>query len=414
MILMGILGVTELLFVCGPMSYTVDNLWRTLLYLLLNNVFLVLGYRFYMSSLRSTCIKSVERSICSMSILKGIILVSVLCMPIRINVLWNINPFSLPAIVDHVISSVVDPGSVYHSKLEFKTDVWTYVNMFVNIFVYISLASGVYYWGKMGKGWKTIIAILVFLEIILPLGQGVRKGVLDIMLLVFFISVAAYPNLLIKKKRCVKLLLITCITCSLFLAYFIFSNMSRGSIDDINALVVNNSAFSSVKDVYKKISPLLIVTLCSVQSYACQGYYALALALPMPYKFCYFLGSSWFGINLSHRIGIEVFDKTYVARLEEFGVDSTINWHSIYTWLANDVSFVFVPLIMFLIGFFLAKTWNDTICNKSIFAPPIFFFFTVMVFYSFANNQVFSFMFIPFIITFVLWNVDRKRKICLK
>lgn len=412
--LVGFLCFTELFFVLGPMSYEVDNLFGTFLYLLLNNVCLVLGYRYYMSSLKKECVRHTERDNHNIRILKYIIVISSLCIPIRMNVLWNVNPFSIAAVVDHVMASVFNPGDVYKAKLAYESGFLTYVNMFVNLFVYISLAAGIYYFGKMSKGWKVMIGILIFMELIFPIGQGVRKGIMDTLLLVFFVGIAAYPNLILRKKQRRRLLWIGVTACCMFIFYFVFSNMSRNGVDDATVLTEGNNIYASVREGYRSLPPLLIVALCSIQGYACQGYYALSLALSMPYRFCYFLGSSWFGVNLSHRYGIEIFDRTYIARLEAYGIDSTINWHSLYTWLANDVSFFIVPLLISLMGFFLAKTWNDTICNRSLFAPPAFFFFVIMVFYAFANNQVFSFMFIPFIITFVLWEIDRKHLICLK
>ena len=412
---MGLLIFTELLFAFGPQIYRTDNIPMTIAYLFLNNLALIYGYYFYLRSVeKKVIIRKDTRDSHNIRLIKSLLILTILFTPIRIKALWDINPFNIIGVLHHIIQALFSPGEVYETKLEFQSSLITYVNMFINIIVYISLSSGLFYYKHLDKKWKYTIIFLLLIEILLPLGQGVRKGILDTILLVFFLAVASNPKIILNKQIRRRLYIYAGFASFAFLAYFIFSNMSRYGIEDLEILTQGTNMYSNVKAFYRNLNPIILVSLCSIQGYACQGYYALSLALQMPYEFCYFLGSSWFGINLSHRIGIDVFSNTYIYRLSSKGIDPTINWHSIYTWLADDLTFVLVPFFIFLIGYFFAKAWDDTLNNRSVFAPPTFFFFSIMVFYSFANNQVFSLMFIPFVTTFILWLVDRKKIICLK
>lgn len=412
---MGLLLFTELLFVIGPITYRTDNTLGAVLYLLLNNLFLIGGYMFYLKGITNEPLtRRIDRTKHNLKIIKYTLIIVLICTPLRIKVMWDINPMNIPGIIQHIIKAIFFPGEVYETKLEFVSSVLTYINMFVNIYVYIGLASGLYYYKKLTKGWRIVLILLLIFEILLPLGQGVRKGILDTLLLVFFIVIASNPKIILNKKIKRRVFILAGLGATAFLAYFVFSNMSRYGIEDMEVLTQGKNMYSNVKPFYRHLPTVLLVSICAIQGYACQGYYALSLALKMPYEFCYFIGSSWFGINLSHRLGINAFPNTYIARLEPKGIDPTINWHSIYTWLANDMTFYLVPFFIFLIGYFFAKSWDDTLRNRSVFAPPVFFFFSVMVFYAFANNQVFSLMFIPFITIFILWTIDRKKIICLK
>lgn len=76
---------------------------------------------------------------------------------------------------------------------------------------------------------------------------------------------------------------------------------------------------------------------------------------------------------------------------EYYGIDMYINWHSAYLWIANDVTFIFVPLIVFIIGLYFGRVWKDALFGHNPWAYPVLGYMIVEVFYFFANNQVPSF-----------------------
>ena len=87
-------------------------------------------------------------------------------------------------------------------------------------------------------------------------------------------------------------------------------------------------------------------------SYLTQGYYALSMALDEPFVPCYGIGNSYFFTGLSRRFlgPTTISDRTYPARLETYGWDRFGKWHTFYTWVASDVSFPGVLLVMVLVG----------------------------------------------------------------
>ena len=92
---------------------------------------------------------------------------------------------------------------------------------------------------------------------------------------------------------------------------------------------------------------------------------------------------------------------TYQAKLEKFGWDSNKQWHTMFTWLANDVSFYGVTLVMFFIGLLFSAMFKDAIINGNFLAKISMFYFILMILFMPCNNQIgqrkdtlFSFVFV--------------------
>jgi hypothetical protein len=66
-------------------------------------------------------------------------------------------------------------------------------------------------------------------------------------------------------------------------------------------------------------------------------------------------------------------------------------WHSIYPWLASDVTFPGTLLLMFFIGGLFAKIWQDILWCKNPIATSLFGVLLIMLFYVPANNQILGF-----------------------
>jgi len=110
---------------------------------------------------------------------------------------------------------------------------------------------------------------------------------------------------------------------------------------------------------------------------------------------------------IASKFGYNPMPNTYLSLLENYGIDSHVNWHTIYVWLANDFTFIGVPIIIYLIGLMFARTWCDSVKGDNDTAIPLFTLFLVMVFYFFANNQVLSFSFMPFVVWWLLYRLSR-------
>jgi hypothetical protein len=77
----------------------------------------------------------------------------------------------------------------------------------------------------------------------------------------------------------------------------------------------------------------------------------------------------------------------YPARLEaDSGYSTAHYWHTIYPWIASDLTFPGAILFMGVMAFLLAEAWKDTRKGENPFALGFFTQIILMFFYIPANN----------------------------
>lgn len=399
-LILGFLIFTEILFFIGPLDYSVPSRNSLFIYLAIVNIACYCGYRHGVKTYKFP--KSINTNKNHNKFISYCIIISFILLPFRIISLWGIHSISPTEIINHIQNAIQNPGDVYSDKLDLISGFPTYLCIIMSPVIYITTALCIFYYSKLQKTWKILALLLILWEYLLPIGQGVRKGILDISMIVFFIYIAKRPHILLDVKLMRKYVLFILIFCTIFISYFIYSNLSRYGIDDA-AVLIEGGTFN-IKDSYLyNTNPIVLSVICSIESYLCQGYYALGNALYSDFTCTFGFGSSWFGINFMNRLGIDLLPYTYIGELEKIGIDPTINWHSIYTWLASDFTFVGVPIFIYIMGYLFSVSWLDTLIERTKYAPAMFILFTIMFFYSFANNQVFSLSFIAFVVISILW-----------
>ena len=148
----------------------------------------------------------------------------------------------------------------------------------------------------------------------------------------------------------------------------------------------------------------------SGSSYLTQGYYGMSQALTVDWTPMYGLGNSMFVVNLISGNIRDIDQYTYQVKLEPYGWDSDVRWHSIYTWIANDVSFYGVIVVMLLIGLIFGMMFRDAIVNKNPFARASVFFYILMMLFIPCNNQVGQTAdnLLGFLMLVVLWLICKK------
>ncbi len=217
----------------------------------------------------------------------------------------------------------------------------------------------------------------------------------------------------INRKAIIKLIVFILVGVLLLLTYFGWMMETRSDASDyeiteyeIGGLKPENKDDGSPKD--NKIVNLWY----SFSSYLTQGYYAMSQALEVEWTPMYGLGSSMWVVDIVSKNIYDVDQFTYQVKLEEFGWDSDVRWHSMYTWLANDFSFYGVILVMFVIGLLFGGMFKDAIQNKNPFALASIFFFMLMMIFIPCNNQVgqTNENLCPFILLVLLWLLCKREK----
>lgn len=142
------------------------------------------------------------------------------------------------------------------------------------------------------------------------------------------------------------------------------------------------------------------------ESYLTQGLAHLDKALGMDFKWCYGLGASKYFTMLLGHLGISdeiIKNRTYEERMsKEENVKNGQFWYSFYVAYANDITFFFVPLLIFILAVILGHTYRKCLETDDLLCFPIFILLLICFFYLNANNQIFGkaqlFVFIPLFI----------------
>lgn len=389
---------TEILYVIGPIDYNVNNYGYTMLYLLTCNFFLYKGYK---SSAYTNHKSYIPTNIDK--IIKFILFFSAIILIYKLYTL--IGSISPSALYNKVYESILSPSDAYKDKIEGGSiSSMTYIFMFLSPINSASIPIGIYYWKRNKRILNIITILLIIGEVLYWICIGTRKGIFDTILIVFFLFFASNNQYITNKNRSRKISLYIVVTMIIFIGYFVWSNMSRMGAENINEY---GDLFYGIKESYKSLPSTVTATILAIEGYLCQGYYALSLALNefmmgnVPFTFgC---GNNFFTINVLERFNIEIIDNTYLKILyDNYGIDPYINWHSIYVWLANDFTFLGVPVILYIIGKLFARTWMGCIYGN-FYAIAIFSLTMLMVVYSYANNQILSFSFIAFVVWLYLY-----------
>lgn len=397
-LIMGFLIFSEILIWVGPIDYHISNSLTLLVYLIIVNLALYYGYK------RGVELAHLSSFKLSDSSLKIILIIGLIAWFRYLVMVWGNHGLSVS--FSNLISSIINPGEAYFSESD-KGYNGSFIDMIVlDPFRWAAIPLGIAFWKRLSRAFRAVVLLAIFIAIASALGVGIRKGLLDIIIIASFVFLSKNVNLLLNKsyRRRIKWIVFSAVT--LFLVYFVFSIASRKGED---LLMISNYS-GSVRQTYNGLPGLLTYSLSMVDSYLCQGYYALSEALEMGIRPIAPFGDSWVSMYYSEKLlGYNPMPDTYMAALEPLGIDPRINWHTMYVWLANQYTFIFVPLIIYWVGYSLAATWKDALYGKNDLVFPLLSFFLVMCFYMYANNQVFSDAAISFWIWYMLYYFLRKK-----
>lgn len=394
---------TELLFWVGPIRYNISNNLVLMLYLAVVNIALYYGYSSGVRSFKYSKYQ-LRRSVV------GILLVVGLFAVYR-NLVNTWANHGLGVSITTLVNSIFNPGEAYHSENSSLTYYGGFFDMtFLGIFRTIAIPLGICKWKSLNKSLRLVVILTIFLQVATFLGVGVRKGLFDLMLYLFFIYIAKKSEVITDKKKYRKVKSISIILVAVFLFYFVFSIVSRSG-ESLQYMVYQGGA--DIREFYTTHFPnWLTYSIQMISSYLCQGYYALAEGLAIGIKKIAMFGDSWVSIYYSNKFfGYDPTPLTYMADLEAIGIDMRINWHTMYLWLANQYTFIGVPIVIYFVGYLFAVSWNDSIVGKNDLSFLTLSFIVIMVFYMFANNQVLSDNAVSFWFWVILYLMSRIKMI---
>jgi hypothetical protein len=275
-----------------------------------------------------------------------------------------------------------------------------------SIFFLISIFDGLYFvvgflaWARVKLPSRVIFLTYVCIEIFYWAGRGTNFGIISLAV-TLFLSMLVHTRGQIDWKRglgYVGLFVFSIVSFSL-----IMYSRSNGVVADVQIFALPGSYVDITSPLFSIVPEALHTSLLTIFFYITQGYYHMSFAFDMDFL------PSWFGgwnptiTSLYSTFGFDVANNTFIQRLDGIGVDPRINWHSAYTWIANDVSFYGVPAVIYLIGYFIGVSWIKSLTYDDFYSKMVFVFLSGFSVFFFANANFIGYYFYSFMFLFPFW-----------
>lgn len=407
------------LYLLGPIGWKLHNFVPFVFFLFTYHLSFAFGY-----------MQAIERAKISKIIISEAKLVKYLKVLVYINFAFtfvaafryaNLSTLSIKALYQAVLYGIYFAGDAYKEAHESKAIVGGSLFPMIHVLLSPILISvyplALYYFHKLSKVHLFVVVLTLLFEIARWLAIGTNKGVFDIVLYTLAIFFLKYLegrrriHFSLSRNNIIRTSLVLLLiygALSLF-GSNISSRTGRERVIDIigvssNANYRPNSIFTFFGNESFK------VTIFSLDSYLTQGYYAMSRAITEPFSSTYGIGHSVF---LLSNIQPDVMERSYQAKLEPYGIDRWVNWHSVYVWWANDVSFWGVIIVMFIWGYYLGALYKDIRYTRNPVSIVLFTLMFIWLFYSSANNQIMAFPFqaMAFIVLTIYWFTKRNIRI---
>lgn len=317
---------------------------------------------------------------------------------------YGLNSLDIPAFVQRLSCGILHPGSGYNTYVDqgeilsggdvLGGNVFSAFNYIWGFVGYAAPLLGTLYLKKLRPVSKICLILYYALNLLYYLSIGTNIGVLRIILMILLPSTLrlarhAYAGKV--KKKTAYIICGVAVSCVVIvLVYFFVTMTSRGGINVWESELYNIGGITVNKNsILLAILPAgLHKLLVALSAYLTQGYYGMALALNVSWTPMFGIGNSMLAVDTISNHVADIAQYTYQAKIEQFGWGSRIRWHSLYTWFANDFSFIGVILVMFVIGYLTAVLYRDAVTTKNPFAKVSIFYLCLLLIFIPCNNQL--------------------------
>lgn len=323
--------------------------------------------------------------------------------------------YDVRAIFNRIMIGLYDPQLGYSLKgvRQIPWSLYFVVCIIDNIFFIWGLLS----WQYMKKSYRLLFLVLCVFEILFWFGKGTNFGVI-IMISSFLFSFLLTSSSTKKIKFKQTLLYCIGIVILFFASVLVFQhNMEARSGGDLEAIntdaIALTNAMVDYDNIIFNVVPTPFKTLyLMISSYLTQGYYALSYSFDCDFNWCYGVGNTPAIMSLADFFGINVEPRTYQTQIYElFHIDPYVAWHSFYLWIANDVSLVGVPLLVFFVGWCVSYSYKLYKERQDFLSGVVFVIFANMILLFFANNNYLSSVYYSFMFIFPYWFLTRYYRI---
>jgi len=329
--------------------------------------------------------------------------------------------FRTGQLVPDVLTGIANPGQAYNTSYSFRLEsspVAEYLRVGAGPLIGLCLPLLVVFWRRLGRTLRLLGVTTVGLNLSLFIAMGTNKALADALLIIPTLLLLRYLAGDLQVKWLKKALVTGVVLVAAYLLYQFFSigmatrsgsMAAYGYIPSARVRANYNHPALSVGDERVRAGVL------GTALYLSAGYYGLAMALEQPFVPMYGVGNSRFLTRQTARIldDDSLLYLSFPDRVQQqTGWNAYGLWATIYPWIASDVSFVGVLVVVFLIGRLFAQSWLDSLMLRNPFAVAIFAQFIIMLFYFNANNQCLQDGegVSTFWVLLILWRCSRERR----
>lgn len=298
------------------------------------------------------------------------------------------------------------------------------ISYVVGLFFYfpllVSLILGPYFFGHLTRNQKAAVILTIFLIIIVnTLGQGKQKQIGDIFIFLSSVAIVRFGKKLNNsaqmrriKYRKGKYYLAAALAAIMFVSAFVAVLDSRYNalgidVSNISAKQHNLIQYDLDHAVFEVFGDRRGFALTAFSGYLSGGYLGLSLSFEQPFEWTYGFGHSYamtvlFGKLIGLPISVE---DSYPYRVGETTGWGVSKWHSVFPWLASDLSFPGVLVFFFFFAFVYGKCWREAVIYHNPLSVLLFAVLNLGLVFVPANNQLFHTpeSFIAVVSIFFMW-----------
>ena len=378
------LAATVLLFIYGPSIYNLINPEKFYTFIISAQVALLIGY---LTSVFSTPKAGVIYINPQTVILLGSVVEILLFIPTLHARTGEFFP--------NLINAISDPGAAYNHSQMYRHNNQSFVEyilVFLGPLIVSTLPLTVFYWKNLTNIVQVLSTFAIFSRAALYIGTGTNKALADFLIIVpvmlYLASRSDAANL--KTVKTYLKILILIIASIIFFSFFTSTQTTRqGATLAQERFEVPAAQSELINKFIDRLPDQISKGFYAIAFYLTHGYYAVYLALDLPFESTYGFGNSMFLSRQIDRIApfLNISEQTYPFRLEPYGWNGFVNWSTIYCWIASDVSFPGTILVVFLIGRLLAQSWVESLITPNPITIAMFSQLVIMLAYFSANNQ---------------------------
>lgn len=314
---------------------------------------------------------------------------------------WAVNQireFGAGSVAD-VFSNIVEPGSAYAGKFEVykEREEAGYINPVTQVLVLFSVLQAalipllVVWWSEISRPLRAAALMAIALYIISFLYIGTQKGVGDVVIysLAGFAVRAAHGGKSMSRGTRAKVVALIVLGLIASFAYMAINQSSRAIEFGITEVLMFGDVGGSL--LARTVGEPMAVGIYTILAYPSHGYLGLAYNLSQEFVFSFGAGISqaFESYRYQYLGGAEHHLLTYPVRTEAAtGWPAGMYWATAFPWLASDVTFPGTVVLLFLVGFLMARVWIRAVVGRDWLSIIAFGQFLLFIAFLPANNQV--------------------------